>query len=376
MLDLLYQLLTSPVHFVISAFQTVIFSLFLILPSVWYARTSARTAKGIYHDLPYADVGDEARTLDIYLPHPSSSVSGQGMTDRRAPVLIYIQDSGWTHVKKEAYAPFAMVLRSHGILCIVPNFRTYPTVKGQALADDINRVIRWTLANAKTYGGDPTRMNLVAHSTGLQLCFHALSLGDPTHRSIVHLIGLAGIYDLPGLYGLLARAGNYRATTLLRIQDVSVISGLNRFSPIHLLPMIASLDAPPHITLLHGTKDSVMSTAQLSRFVDRIRARNLHARMILLQDWSRTRFAVELLDPTQASTEAPQLPTTPSSSSSISHHPLIQAIITPILGENGSSGQGGPIHPDNQPILLADHAHSKSYLWRTRQWFLEFWSPL
>ncbi|RKP12945.1 Alpha/Beta hydrolase protein [Piptocephalis cylindrospora] len=362
MLELLYYLLTSPVHFVLSAFRTIVFALFLTLPSLWHAKQASQAAKGIYHDLPYADVGGEARTLDIYLPHsPSHSATREGFTERRAPILIYIQDTGWTHAKKEAYASLALALRSHGILCIVPNFRTYPTIKGQTLADDVTRVIRWSLANAKTYGGDPTRMSLVAHSTGLQLCLHALSVGDPIHRSLVHLIGLSGIYDLPALYGHLGRAGSYRATALLRTFDVPVISGLNRFSPIHLVPVLASLDAPPGITLIHGSRDSVMPTTQLSRFVERLRARSLHAKMVLLQGWTRTRFTVELLGH-----RTPTDPVTQVDS-------LIHAIVTPILGENAPSAQD--MDPDRS-ILLADHIQDKPYLWRMRQWILELWCPL
>ncbi|CAK4075905.1 unnamed protein product [Aphanomyces euteiches] len=50
---------------------------------------------------------------------------------------------------------------------VVPSYRTFPHGEVIDMMDDLQAVVAWTIANIARYGGDPKRITLAGHSSGM-----------------------------------------------------------------------------------------------------------------------------------------------------------------------------------------------------------------
>ncbi len=203
------------------------------------------TAKG---GLAY---GSEPRQkLDIYqsIQDDSRSRRPNCAADGSAPVVVFFHGGGWTSDSKDEYRFVGATLATKGWLAVVPSYRVYPKVRFPVFVDDAARAVAWVQAHAAEYGGDPTRIFVMGHSSGAHLALlialdkSYLAAYGASANDIAGVIGLSGPYDfLPFANAKLRHVFAGAADPLVT-------------QPIHFV----RADAPP-ILLLHGSADTVVA---------------------------------------------------------------------------------------------------------------------
>ena len=128
-----------------------------------YPELSKRTRERLKHraNVAYGSAPDE--TVDIFLAAKSP-----------APVQVFVHGGAWKNFTKDDYSFPADAYVPAGIHTVVLNFSNVPAVRLPEMADQVRRGIEWTYRNAASFGGDPERLYLSAHSSGAHLAALAL----------------------------------------------------------------------------------------------------------------------------------------------------------------------------------------------------------
>jgi acetyl esterase/lipase len=84
-----------------------------------------------------------------------------------APVVLYIHGGGWVIADLDTYdaSPRALA-KATGAIVVSIEYRHAPEAKFPAAHDDSVAAWKWMLANAKSWGGDPTKAAVVGESAG------------------------------------------------------------------------------------------------------------------------------------------------------------------------------------------------------------------
>ncbi|RKP08627.1 Alpha/Beta hydrolase protein [Thamnocephalis sphaerospora] len=181
-----------------------------------FALFQLRHDKHVIRDLPYGSPDDTSRLVDIYIPPSNSILVAPGTPavssappESGYPVVVFVQDGGWTACKKELYYALAARLAHRGIVVVVPVYQVHPRARPADMQQDILRLLRWLTVNARTYQADRRRILLAGHGTGAQLSLLAALEGatSPMQPKVAGVIGLSGVYDLPAMYETLRRRG-------------------------------------------------------------------------------------------------------------------------------------------------------------------------
>lgn len=115
------------------------------------------TAESGYRPVSTIAYGTEARQrLDIYRP------LGEGPY----PVVVFLYGGGWTTGNRTDYRFIGQSLASAGVLTFVADYRLYPEVAYPAFVEDGAAAVRWALAHAGEFGGDPGHVHVMGHSAG------------------------------------------------------------------------------------------------------------------------------------------------------------------------------------------------------------------
>ena len=161
----------------------------------------------VRHDLSYVEPGNERQTLDVYAP-------GAG---KNHPVAIWIHGGGWHSGDKKDVGrkPQAFVVR--GFVFVSINYRLWPGVTIQQIAEDVAKAIRWTHDHAAENGGDPGTLFVMGHSAGAQLaalvCTDLRYLkGENLSFSVIKgCVPVDGdTYDLPMRIATVHKSGNQK----------------------------------------------------------------------------------------------------------------------------------------------------------------------
>ena len=160
----------------------------------WYAAESARVRARLAHrrSVPYGAGEDE--TLDIFPAAAAPAAKG-------APVHIHIHGGRWTIFSKDEESFIAPTFVSAGAACVVPDFSNIPKVRLPEMVAQVKRAIAWVWSNAASFGGDPERLHVSAHSSGAHLAGVALltdweaEFGLPPDVVKSALL-ISGMYDL------------------------------------------------------------------------------------------------------------------------------------------------------------------------------------
>jgi len=135
---------------------------------------------------------DARQRLDVYAPR---GAAGQ------APVAVFFYGGSWDSGRRQDYGWVGRALASRGFVTVVADYRIYPEVRYPGFLQDGAQAVRWSVENARRYGGDPNRIVLVGHSAG---AYNAVMLGldrryltgagvDPAR--VRAIAGLSGPYD-------------------------------------------------------------------------------------------------------------------------------------------------------------------------------------
>ena len=199
----------------------------------WYGARSAmvRAKLEVRRSVPYGAGEDE--TLDIF-------PAGKG-----APVHIHIHGGRWTLFTKDEESFIAPTFVSSGAACVVPEFSNIPKVRIPEMVAQVKRVIAWTYVNAASFGGDPGRIHLSAHSSGSHLAGVALltdwekEFGLP--RDVVKsALLVSGMYDMRPV--VLSARSSY-----VKLSDEEVLA---------LSAILYPEDLRTPVTLVYGEKET------------------------------------------------------------------------------------------------------------------------
>lgn len=100
--------------------------------------------------------GRRALEVDVFRP--------VGATNGVAVILLH--GGGWARGHRSACHGYAQALAAKGFVAIAAEYRLLPEAAWPAQLDDARDVVRWTKANAKALGIDPTKIALQGYSAG------------------------------------------------------------------------------------------------------------------------------------------------------------------------------------------------------------------
>ena len=128
--------------------------------------------------------------LDVYAPRIRDGA--------RRPVVVFFYGGSWNSGTRSGYAFVGKALAAQGFVVVIPDYRLVPQVRYPAFVEDGAAAVRWSVAHAAAYGGDPARIVVMGHSAGAyiaaMLAVDARWLGAE-RGAIKGLVGLAGPYD-------------------------------------------------------------------------------------------------------------------------------------------------------------------------------------
>jgi acetyl esterase/lipase len=110
-------------------------------------------------DIPYATPAHERQVLDVYAP-PGA---------KQAPVVFWIHGGGWQTGHKGLVARKPQAFTDAGLVFVSINHRLLPQVDMGDIVRDVAKAMRWVHEHVAEYGGDPSRVLVMGHSSGGQL---------------------------------------------------------------------------------------------------------------------------------------------------------------------------------------------------------------
>jgi arylformamidase len=119
-----------------------------------------------------------------------------------APVNVFIHGGAWRRNRAADYAVQAELMIHAGAHCVIVDFINVDEAGGSLfpMAEQVRRAIAFVYRNAASFGGDPDRLFLSAHSSGSHLAACALTSGRRAENLPADMIKGAvlcsGMYDL------------------------------------------------------------------------------------------------------------------------------------------------------------------------------------
>lgn len=194
----------------------------------------------------------QALSLDVHRPK-----AGNG----KAAVIVFFYGGSWRNGTRQDYRFVGQSLAKAGYLVIVPDYRKAPQVVFPAFIEDSARAVAWAKQHAAEYGGDPSRIFLMGHSSGAHM---AAMLGTDAH--FLRAVGMQP-RDLSGIVGL---AGPYDFLPITD-PDIKQVFGPEsewpESQPVHFVDG----DEPPFL-LLQGTADKVVWPRNAGSLATKLRA--------------------------------------------------------------------------------------------------------
>ncbi len=204
----------------------------------------------INHDIAYEPSGRHG--LDIY--RADTAVGAR-------PVVVFLYGGGWRNGDRDDYTFAATALARQGFLVFVPDYRLYPEVQYPGFLDDAANAVAYVKRAAPSWGGDPTKLFVVAHSAGaymaemLALDPHWLETAGMSPRDLAGVVAIAGPADFLPMTGgdtrqVFGAHQNDPAT-----QPINHVDGRN-----------------PPLLLLHGDADETVYPRNSTALAARIQA--------------------------------------------------------------------------------------------------------
>ena len=221
-------------------------------------------------DIAYDD-GHARHRLDVYRPAGGC---------RGAPVLLQIHGGGWTIGNKHEQAlPLIYFMAARGWVVVTPNYRLSPKVRFPEHLVDCKRALAWIRGHIADYGGDPSFVAVTGGSAGGHLtALMGLTANDArlqpgfehVDTAVAACVPFYGIYDFTDRHGLKGsgpRMVGWLAKNVMPCTPSQDPALWDLASPITLVR-----ESAPPFFVLHGTHDSLASTAEARLFAERLRA--------------------------------------------------------------------------------------------------------
>jgi arylformamidase len=241
------------------------------------AASSERTRKALGEPLRCAYGPSSEEGLDIY----------RAPGEIPAPINIYVHGGAWRRGSAARDALTAEPLVSAGAHSVMIDFMTVDQAAGDLtpMYRQVSRAIAWTWRNASSFGGNPDRLFVSAHSSGAHLAACALTSGWreeglPADFCKGALLA-AGMYDLEPVR--LSKRSAYVAFTDEMEHNLSPIRHLGGLTT----PLI----------LAHGTAESPEFQRQTRDFFSVITAAGKPAELIVAEDYNHFELLELLANP-------------------------------------------------------------------------------
>ncbi len=131
---------------------------FTCLLLIAVASVSGANAQHVTRDIPYATAHNR-QVLDVHAPAGAKNL----------PVVFWIHGGGWQTGDKSMVALKPKAFMDGGFVFVSINHRLLPAVDMGAITRDVASALGWVHRTIAAYGGDPTRLLVMGHSSGGQL---------------------------------------------------------------------------------------------------------------------------------------------------------------------------------------------------------------
>ena len=126
----------------------------------------------VRRDLPYRPTGEQAHTVDVYMPT---------RTPKPQPTLLYVHGGGFSMCSKETHRVMALAYARRGYVVFLINYRLGPKHLFPAPLEDAAEALLWVRDHCADFGGDPSRLAIAGESAGGNLVT-ALALSTSLRR--------------------------------------------------------------------------------------------------------------------------------------------------------------------------------------------------
>lgn len=224
-------------------------------------------------------------TLDVYRTWRADGVADAGAG---APINVFIHGGAWRNGRASSHAFMAELFVAAGAHLVVPDFSWVQDTGGDLMpiADQVRRAIAWVHRHARSFGGDPDRIHVSAHSSGAHLAAVALTTDWPSAFDLPAGVlkgGLlcSGIYDLAPVR--LSARSSYVAFTDESEQALSPMRHVQR------------IDVP--LVLACGTLESPEFVRQSQAFAAALRAAGKPVELLVAQHCNHFEVLETLANP-------------------------------------------------------------------------------
>ena len=238
-----------------------------------------------YSDLVFGTLNSRNLTLNLYEPKDGKSLR---------PAILFVHGGSWKMGDKDQLHLYANHFARAGYVCVCMEYRLMQEAPFPAALEDVLTAVRWTRANAATYGIDPDRLAISGNSAGGHLAMMAaFAANDPQwDRSAGHadqdervkaLINIYGGYDLTADW--VRKESHIR--TFVNAEPHQIDKFRNASPRYHL-----TTDAPPTL-ILHGTLDLHAPVQQSDALAEDLKRLGIPYRYGRLDGWAHIFDATE-----------------------------------------------------------------------------------
>lgn len=204
-----------------------------------------------------------------------------------APINIFVHGGAWRRNKAADYALQAEVFVRAGAHAVIVDFINVDQAGGDLtpMYEQVCRAIAWTWRNAESFGGDPARFYLSAHSSGSHLAGCALTLGWreqglPQDFCKGALLA-SGMYELTPVR--LSKRSAYVSFTDAMVEKLSSLRHLDGLAT----PLIVA----------HGTRETPEFQRQARDFVAAVTAAGKPAELLIGEGYNHFEMLETLANP-------------------------------------------------------------------------------
>ena len=204
-----------------------------------------------------------------------------------APVNVFVHGGAWRRNKAADYALQAEVLVRAGAHSVMLDFINVDQAGGDLfpMYHQVRRGMAWVWRNAKSFGGDPDRVYVSAHSSGSHLSGVVLTRGWKEEGlpadAFKGAVLLSGMYDLHPVR--LSKRSSYVKFTDTMVEE---LSGQRH---------IAGLNTP--LILAHGTTETPEFQRQTREFATAVTAAGKSAQLIVGAGYNHFELLETLANP-------------------------------------------------------------------------------
>lgn len=152
-------------------------------PYIRIASSETSAPVQVRKDLIYAQRGELALGLDLYLPGPA---------ERKAPLVVLVHGGGWRSGSRGNLAPLAARLAARGYAAATVSYRLSGQARYPAAIDDVKDAVAWLRGRAALYGFDPKKVAIAGGSAGGQI---AALVGMTSPGAVHAVVNIDGLSD-------------------------------------------------------------------------------------------------------------------------------------------------------------------------------------